>query len=131
MAGRRRAARKLALNILYEQEIGGRAIAEILGRHFSNPGFEYAQRLVQGVEEHKAEIDGLLSKGAAGWALERMPPIDRILMRLALFEMLYLPEIPKAVSVNEAVELAKIYSTEDSSAFINGVLGSFLTRPGS
>lgn len=131
MAARRRAARKLALNILFEREIGGGPLDRILDRHRRNPGFAFAKVLVQGVQEHQAEIDDLLSEQAAGWTLERMPPIDRILMRLALFEMRYLEDIPKAVSINEAVELAKIYSTEESGAFINGVLGSFLTQPGS
>ncbi len=131
MAGRRRAARKLALNMLYEREIGGRRLEEILGRHSSNPAFEFARTLAEGVEGHRAELDERLERQATGWALDRMPAIDLILLRLALYEMLYLSDIPEAVSINEAVELAKIYSTEESGSFINGVLGSFLTRPGS
>lgn len=129
MASKRRAARKLALNILYEHEIGGAPLDQILGRQSNNPGFEFARELVQGVQEHQTEIDRSLSQIAVGWALDRMPPIDRILMRLALFEMLHSEGIPQAVSINEAVELAKIYSTEESGAFINGVLASFLTGP--
>lgn len=124
MAVRRRASRKLALNMLYEHEIGGRSLEEILARQSSNPAFEFAAILARGVSDHQSELDDRLSKEAIGWAPDRMPAIDRILMRIATFEMLYLKEVPHAVSINEAVELAKIYSTEESSSFINGVLGS-------
>jgi N utilization substance protein B len=101
---------------------------QILRRHSSNPAFEFAKTLVEGIARHREEIDGRLAVEAPEWDLGRMPPIDRSLMRLAVFEMLYLEEVPAAVSINEAVELAKIYSTEESGGFINGVLGSFLSK---
>lgn len=106
---------------------------EILQRYCDNPGFAFASELVKGVAEHAAELDELISGHAKDWTIERMPVIDRNLLRMALFEMLYLDEVPAPVAINEAVELAKIYSTEDSSRFVNGLLGSIsaeLASPG-
>lgn len=114
--------------MLYEQEIGGKPLDEVLERHRSNPGFPFAEKLVRGLQEHRSRIDEILSAGAGTWKPDRMPVLDRALLRIALFEILYMEDVPAAVSVNEAVELAKIYSTEESSSFINGVLGSFLAR---
>ncbi len=99
-------------------------IGEIMQRYSSNPGFTFASELVRGVTEHCDELDELISGHAKDWAIERMPVIDRNLLRMALFEMLHLDDVPAAVAINEAVELAKIYSTEDSSRFVNGLLGS-------
>jgi N utilization substance protein B len=122
--GRRRGARKLALDILYQHELTGTPVAEILNRYHSNPAYEFAEEVVMGVTDHLDELDGLISYHAEDWSIERMPVLDRNLLRMALFEMLYLDDVPSAVAINEAVELAKIYSTEDSSRFINGVLGT-------
>ena len=97
---------------------------EILQRYSSNPGYRFAAELVNGVLGHSSELDELISGHARDWSIERMPVIDRNLLRMALFEMLYLEDVPAAVAINEAVELAKIYSTDDSSRFVNGLLGS-------
>jgi N utilization substance protein B len=120
----RRGSRKLALDVLYEHEMHSLPIGEIMQRYSSNPGFTFAAELVRGVTEHGAELDELISGHAKDWTIERMPVIDRNLLRMALFEMLHLDDVPAAVAINEAVELAKIYSTEDSSRFVNGLLGS-------
>ncbi|MGH2703776.1 MAG: transcription antitermination factor NusB [Actinomycetota bacterium] len=125
---RRRGARKVALDILYEQEMGAAPLEELVDRFRSDPSFEYAETLVQGVTEHREDVDRLISGYAQGWKLERMPVIDRILLRLAIFEILFLPGFPAPVAINEAVELAKRYSTDDSSRFINGVLGRIVER---
>jgi transcription antitermination protein NusB len=122
--GRRRGARKLALDVLYQHELTGTPVAEILNRYRSNPAYEFAETVVSGVVEHRDELDGLISSHAEDWSIERMPVLDRNLLRMALFEMLHLEDVPSAVAINEAVELAKIYSTEDSSRFINGILGT-------
>jgi N utilization substance protein B len=122
--GRRRGARKLALDILYQHELTGTPVAEILNRYRSNPAYEFSERVVRGVADHLEELDGLISLHSDEWSIERMPVLDRNLLRMALFEMLYLDDVPRAVAINEAVELAKIYSTEDSSRFINGILGT-------
>ncbi|CAN5860221.1 hypothetical protein BH23ACT12_BH23ACT12_08010 [soil metagenome] len=120
----RRGSRKLALDVLYEQEMRSLPTAEILQRYSDNPGFTFAAELVKGVVAHASELDELISSHAKDWKIDRMPVIDRNLLRMALFEMLYLDDVPAPVAINEAVELAKIYSTEDSSRFVNGLLGS-------
>jgi N utilization substance protein B len=118
---RRRGGRKIALETLYEHDLTGRPPAEILERHPPGPSLAYATSLVQGVGEHEAEIDELIARYAEDWTLPRMPPIDRNLLRLGVAELLYL-DVPAAVTINEAVELAKLYSTADSGRFVNGVL---------
>jgi len=83
----------------------------------------YAREIVDGVRDHRDEIDELIASYAQGWSLERMPNVDRALLRVSAWEVLHNPEVPIAVAIDEAVELAKEYSTEDSSRFVNGVLG--------
>lgn len=119
---RRRGSRKIALDVLYESDVGGRSPEEILERYSSDPSFEFAASLVKGVSEHLSELDELLSHYSEDWRIDRMPAIDRNLIRLGAFEILYMPDVPVAVTIDEAVELAKRYSTEDSSRFVNGVL---------
>lgn len=89
----------------------------------SEDAVSYAALLVEGVEEHAAAIDERIASSSDRWALERMPVVDRNLLRLALFELLWVPDVPVAVVINEAVELAKSLSTEDSGRFVNGILG--------
>jgi N utilization substance protein B len=120
---RRRGARKIALDVLYEHDVTGASTAEILGRYDPEPAHEFAGVLVRGVLEHQAELDHLISTYAEDWTIERMPVIDRNLLRLGTFELLHLDDVPAAVTINEAVELAKTYSTEDSGRFVNGILG--------
>jgi N utilization substance protein B len=84
---------------------------------------EYAEVLVRGVVEHQRRVDGLLSEHSRGWTLERMPAVDRAILRIAVFELLYSLDVPPAVVVNEAVDAAKLLSTDDSPKFVNGVLG--------
>jgi len=121
--GHRRGGRKLALDILYEHEISSRPVEEVFERYSANPGFEFASKLVRGVIEHLDELDALISKSAIDWEIDRMPLIDKNLLRMSAFELLHSEDVPGAVAIDEALELAKIYSTEDSSRFINGVLG--------
>jgi len=86
------------------------------------PPDEYAQMLVVGVDEHHEEIDAVIRKFSEHWSLERMPVVDRALLRIGTFELGWLPEVPTAVAITEAVELAKQYSTKDSGRFVNGLL---------
>jgi N utilization substance protein B len=125
---RRRGSRKLALDVLYESELSGHPASEVLARHDSNVAIDFTKELVNGVVEHQPELDGLISQWAKDWKIERMPVIDRVLLRIGIFELKHL-DIPVAVTINEAVELAKIYSTEDSSRFINGVLAGIAGDP--
>ncbi len=119
---KRRGSRKLALDVLYESDISGTPSTEVLNRYAGNPAYEYAALLVNGVDENKARIDEIITEYATDWALDRMPPIDLNLLRISVFELLFCPDIPAGVAMNEAVELAGIYSTDDSGRFINGVL---------
>jgi transcription antitermination protein NusB len=118
----RREARERALSLCYELDVRRSTLDELLAG-LPAPPDPYATELARGVEEHKAEIDALLSKFADRWPLERMPVIDRNLLRMATFELGHRPEVPVAVAISEAVELAKRYSTDDSGRFVNGVLG--------
>ena len=120
-AATRREAREHALSIAYERDV--RALsAEALLADLPVPPDDYAIRLVRGVDEHRAAIDELIERFSEHWALDRMPVIDRTLLRLATFELVYEPDIPVAVVINEAVDLAKQYSTKDSGRFVNGLL---------
>lgn len=121
-------ARRLALQILYQSDILNDSPSSIAseGRYIMEEGVasDYVARLVEGVEEHREEIDDRLTTYSENWALGRMPVVDRSLLRMAIFEMLYVDEVPVSVSINEAVELAKDFGGEDdSSRFVNGILG--------
>lgn len=128
---RRRGSRKIALEVLYEQDLSARPLEDILRRHAGDPSYDFAAGLVRGVLGHQAEIDALLERYAEDWRVERMPVVDRNLLRLGVFELLYLADVPAAVTINEAVELAKRYSTEDSSRFVNGILGRIAEKESS
>jgi N utilization substance protein B len=124
----RRRARHQALHILYQREITEQPVSRILseGTYSVEDGepTEYARDLVLGVEAHQSRIDRLIEETSENWALSRMPLVDRNILRLAVFEMLYRDEdVPDSVAINEAVEMAKVYGGEDSSKFVNGVLG--------
>ena len=88
----------------------------------------FALELVEGVEEHRAELDRLISENAVGWELERIAPLERAIMRVALFEMLHRPDIPDEVAIDEAVETAKVFSGADAPTFVNGILGGVMKR---
>lgn len=117
----RREARERALGLAYESEQRGLPASDLLAELLVPPD-DYAQRLVLGVEAHQDEIDALIRKYSEHWALERMPVIDRTLLRLGCYELGWDEEIPTAVVITEAVELAQQYSTKDSGRFVNGLL---------
>jgi N utilization substance protein B len=117
----RREARERALGLAYEAEMRGVDLASIIGEQPVRPD-EYACRLVEGVAEHGDEIDALLRKYSEHWALERMPVVDRTLLRMSTFELGWVSDVPAAAVITEAVELAKQYSTKDSGRFVNGLL---------
>jgi N utilization substance protein B len=121
--GARREARERALGLLYEAEAKDLTPAEVVAALPLEPD-EFALALVLGVGEHAADIDELLARFARGWTIERMPSIDRALLRLAVFELAHRPDVPTGVVISEAVELAKQYSTEESGRFVNGMLSS-------
>jgi N utilization substance protein B len=102
----------------------------LLREHLLSAGGEdsFLDRLVRGVSTHREEIDRLIEGHSEHWRLERMPPVDRNILRIAAFELLYCEEVPPRVSVNEAVELAKRFGSEDSPAFVNGILDRIMTE---
>ncbi len=117
----RRAARERALELSYESEQRGVPAAAILADLPVEPD-AYAVKLFTGIDEHRDEIDALIRKYSEHWALERMPVIDRALIRIGTYELAWVPETPTAVVITEAVELAKAYSTKDSGRFVNALL---------
>lgn len=123
VTGERRRSRERALELLYEAESKGVTAASLLSELKIRPE-RYATELVLGVGSHAAEIDSLIGRHSTDWSLDRMPAIDRQLLRLATFELLARPDVPTAVVLDEAVELAKSYSTENSGRFVNGVLAA-------
>jgi N utilization substance protein B len=174
VVGKRRTAREIALQMLYQRDLGGSDLQGIFGafdaaaylaaqrdddgdqgaapaapaapatptrpeigerlRRQLAEALGYAQDLVRGTVDHLGEIDGLIRAQAANWRLERMPVVDRNILRLAVYEMLFEEDIPKLVVMDEAIELAKKFGSEQSSRFVNGLLDGLLKRqpfPGS
>jgi len=124
-------ARKRAVDVLYEADLRSRDVIELLRERVADsnpPVSEHAVRLVEGAHEHAAEIDRLIGEHADGWTLDRLPDVDRAILRMAVFELLWVPDVPDAVVIDEAVELAKALSTDDSSSYVNGVLGGIIRR---
>ena len=125
--GPRHEARERALSLLYEAAIKQVDPGEVLAELAVAPD-PFAVDLVRGVAGAQARIDQLVTEAAVGWQLERMPVVDRTVLRLATYELLARPDIPVAVVIDEAVELAKRYSTEQSGGFVNGVLATIARR---
>ena len=118
-------ARKRALDVLFEAELRGQPVLDVLAERAADevpplPG--YAADLVRGVHAHQERIDELIAEHAQGWALERMPAVDRNILRIGAFELLWADDVPDAVAISEAVQLARDLSTEGSPAFVNGLL---------
>ena len=125
--GTRRKSRELALQALYQWELSGQnglLDFEEFCAHFqvNKKSIPYARKLMDGIQEKGDVINQLISKYAENWRLERMSLIDRNILRLAVYEMHYQDDVPVSVAINEAVEIAKRYSTDDSGPFINGIL---------
>ena len=121
--GSRREARERALSLLYEADAKACPPDEVLA-DLPVPPDEFAADLVAGVGTHLGEIDDRIRRFARGWALERMPVVDRTVLRMAIYELLHRPDVPTGAVISEAVELAKRYSTDDSGRFVNGMLSS-------
>ena len=118
-------ARKRALDVLFESELRGLPLDGTLQQRLDAgepPVNDYTVDLVRGVAEHRAEIDELITAYAEGWSLDRMPAVDRNALRIGVYELLHVDEVPDAVAVSEAVELAGSLSTDESPAFVNGLL---------
>ncbi len=125
----RRQSRESAMQVLYQVDVGKMAVNEALQNiqeqfELTGPDLEFTGQLVYGTMEKLAELDKTMSVHSREWQVERMAAVDRNILRLALYEMLYIQEIPPNVSINEAVEMAKRFSGEESGRFINGILGA-------
>ena len=140
----RNTAREIAIHLSYELSFTDKTVDELLDERLTADTFatlaeedaiyaeapnakqaEYIRRLVKGVEEHAAELDGYIAKYAKGWSFARIPLVASAIMRVAMYEMLYMADIPAGVAINEAVEIAKNYESPEVVKFINGILGSF------
>ena len=150
MSSKRHAAREMALQMLYQLEMGGSTLPQVF-KHFDlseylvqeggerkddpekarrrvHDAFDYARTLVEGSLEHQEDIDRLIRSQADNWRLERMPVVDRNVLRLAIYEMLHHADVPKLVVLDEAIELAKRYGSEQSGRFVNGLLDGLLKQ---
>ncbi len=140
----RNTAREIAVHLAYELSFTDKTAAELLDRRLTAESFAelegesalyaeapkgkqaaYIRRLVSGVSEHGAELDGYIAKYAKGWKFERISLVASAVMRVAMYEILYMQDIPNGAAINEAVEIAKRYETAETARFINGILGSF------
>ena len=143
----RNTAREIAIHLSYELSFTDQPIDALLASRLTADTFatlaeedpiyaeapnakqaDYIRRLVKGVDEHGAELDGYIAKYAKGWSFARIPLVASAIMRVAMYEILYMPDIPNSVSINEAVEIAKKYETPETVKFINGILGSFVRQ---
>jgi N utilization substance protein B len=130
---RRRQARVLTLQLLYEIDVTGHPATDVLDRTFAEPSApvairDHVTRLVSGVLAARGEIDPFIAAAAPAFPLPQIPAIDRNVLRLAVFELLHEPAVPPKAAINEAVELAKHFGGDNSSRFVNGVLGTILDR---
>ena len=140
----RNTAREIAIHLSYELSFTDKTVEELLDRRLTAASFAelaeeedlyreapnarqaaYIRRLVRGVGEHGAELDGYIEKYAKGWKFSRIPLVASAIMRVAMYEVLYMPDVPNSAAINEAVEIAKKYETPETVKFINGILGSF------
>ena len=143
----RNTAREIAIHLAYELSFTNLSVKELLDQRLTTESFaalegedpvyaeapnakqaEYIRRLVSGVAEHAAELDGYIAKYAVGWDFARIPLVASAVMRVAMYEILYTQDIPNGVAINEAVEIAKKYETPETVKFINGILGSFVRQ---
>jgi N utilization substance protein B len=129
--GARSKARKRAVDLLFEAQLRDvdpvTLLADRVGSPDVPPVNDYTVTLVEGVQTHKGRIDELLSEHSEGWTLDRMPAVDLAVLRLGLYELLWASDVPDPVAIDEAVQLAKMLSTDDSPRFVNGLLGRIAT----
>jgi len=133
MGGERRKARRLALQALYEIDSAGHGVEEVVARLLVEAGLSeasnaFVRELVDGVIQNKDRLDQSIQKFAPAWPVAQIPVVDRNILRLAIFEILLDNRMPVKVAINEAVELAKTFGSDNSARFVNGVLGSVSTQ---
>ena len=143
----RNTAREIAIHLSYELSFTDKQIDALLDERLQKESFailaeedelyletpnakqdEYIRRLVKGVNDHAAELDSYIAKYAKGWSFARIPLVASAIMRVCMYEILYMPDIPNSAAINEAVEIAKKYETPETVKFMNGILGSFVRQ---
>ena len=127
----RNTAREIAIHLSYELSFTDKPVEELLDERLTPESFAALAEedpLVRGVADHAPELDGYIAKYAKGWNFARIPLVASAIMRVAMYEILYMPDIPHGASINEAVEIAKKYETPETVKFINGILGTFVRR---
>ncbi len=133
--GLRRKSRELALQCLYQIDQGGieENVIETVASHFtiSDRSIPYARELIDGIKMHRGDLDDILNTHSRHWRIPRMAVIDRNILRIAAYELLYRDDVPGTVAINEAVEIAKRYGSDDSPSFINGILDAVFAEAGS
>jgi N utilization substance protein B len=117
---RRTDQRRAAVFALYQADVTGRAPEELM-EHTAKP---FTRELVEGVQAHREELDALIERYAEGWSLDRIAPLERNILRVALYELLHRDDVPAEVAIDEAVEIAKEFASSDAPGFVNGILGS-------
>jgi transcription antitermination protein NusB len=128
----RREGRRIAIDILYQADITDTASADVMSswEDAGRPVPRFARELVEGVAEFGPGIDLLLEEHAEDWTVARMPPVDRTILRVAVYELLHSPDVPPSVAISEAVEAASELSADESKRFVNGVLGRIAREAG-
>lgn len=143
----RKTARELALHLIFEMDFTGESCDSLLRKRLDSENFsafagedplyqsfpderdaEYIRRVTSGVSQHLVELDTYIERYSVGWKFGRISRIVACMMRLSMYEILYMPDVPDSVSINEAVELAKRYDTPEAASFINGILGTFVRK---
>jgi N utilization substance protein B len=125
--GVRRRAREIALQVLYQKELNSVEVEEALNLFWSNfevlkGAMDFSERLVKGVEQHREDLDRVIEHYSSHWKVDRMAHVDLTILRIATYELLYCDDIPPRVAINEAIDIGKKFGSEDSGAFINGIL---------
>jgi transcription antitermination protein NusB len=133
--GARTRGREAALQILFAVDLAGGTLEQAERLHWAHlaasvEGKDFAHAVVRGIGEHGEAIDAMIRKVSEHWRIERMPRVDRNILRLSTYELMFMPDVPRRVTLNEAVELAKRYGGEGSAGFVNGVLDRIATEAG-
>lgn len=125
--GVRRRAREIALQVLYQREFNRVEFQEVLNLFWNNfevlkGARDFSERIIRGIEQHQEDLDRIIEQYSSNWKIDRMAHVDRNILRIAVYELLYCDDIPPKVAINEAIDIGKKYGSEDSGAFINGIL---------
>jgi N utilization substance protein B len=123
---RRTEQRRAAVVVCYQRDVTGSPVEDLISAPDVPSPSDFTRELVHGVEDNRDELDGLIEDHAIGWHVERIAPLERAILRVALYEIIHRPDVPDEVAVDEAIESAKLYCGTETPAFVNGILGGVL-----